>query len=233
MIRVPGRPASIATTAALILTAFVVDARAQAPAAAATSLNPRVLLGAAALLVTGLLFLLYFYRPRLYIRSGSSRGRWPRLLHSSSPIATPARRPRMPCMGCRSSSGILSALVFVVSADAYRTTAAAAARLRGRAASRSDLVRARTAGDGPVDGARPGAPDDGRRFRAAGFAYLALVRQTRLLGAAVVGTMMLAFALANTWWLALGGHASMRPVGSIDVPQPGALSLRWRSACSS
>jgi diguanylate cyclase (GGDEF)-like protein len=37
-------------------------------------------------------------------------------------------------------------------------------------------------------------------FAAAGIAHLALMRETRLLGAAVVGTMMLVFALANGLW---------------------------------
>jgi hypothetical protein len=122
MIRVPGRPASIAATAALILIAFVVDAGAQAPAAAATSLNPRVLLGAAALLITGLLVLLYFYRPRLYIRYWILA--W--TLAAASPFliayryTNPAAANAM--YGLSQFVGILSALVFVVSADAYRTT---------------------------------------------------------------------------------------------------------------
>jgi diguanylate cyclase (GGDEF)-like protein len=208
MIRVPGRPASIAATAALILIAFVVDAGAQAPAAAATSLNPRVLLGAAALLITGLLVLLYFYRPRLYIRYWILA--W--TLAAASPFliayryTNPAAANAM--YGLSQFVGILSALVFVVSADAYRTTP----RLRrGYAVVLLPVLIWFALAPLGMDRSTVRAPGHlmiAGGFSAAGFAYLALVRQTRLLGAAVVGTMMLAFALANTWW-ALDGHTSI------------------------
>ena len=69
MIGAPRRPLTVVATAAFIATLHAVDTRAQAAQiVAGGSLNPRVLLGAAALLVTGLLVLLYFYRRRLYIR---------------------------------------------------------------------------------------------------------------------------------------------------------------------
>ena len=89
--------------------------------AAAGVLNPRVLLGGAALLVTGLLFLLYFYRRRLYIRYWIMA--W--MLGAISPFLIAHRfscvKANNAMYGLSQFVGILSALVFVVSADAYRT----------------------------------------------------------------------------------------------------------------
>jgi diguanylate cyclase (GGDEF)-like protein len=160
-----------------------------------------VLLGAAALLIMGLLFLLYFYRPRLYIRYWILG--W--ILAAAAPFLIAheytTRAAAGAMYGLSQFVGILSALVFVISADAYRTKP----RLRQSyavvllpvliwfalapiAMRRPDVVHA------------PGHLMIAGAFTAAGFAYLALMRHTRLLGAAVIGTMMLGFAAANAWW---------------------------------
>ncbi len=84
-------------------------------------LNAQLLLGAAALLVAALLSFLYLYRPRLYIRywifgwsiaAGSSLLLVPR--YTSVRIADSI-------YGLSQFLGIAAALLFVISADAYRT----------------------------------------------------------------------------------------------------------------
>lgn len=104
--------------------------------------------------------------------------------------------------------GIVAGLVFVISADAYRTRP----RLRRGYAvlllpvllwfTLAPLALGRTSVHGPGHLLVAGA------FAAAGFAHLFLVRQTRLLGAALVGTTMIALAVANGWWALNAGPAA-------------------------
>ncbi len=171
-------------------------------------LNAQLLLGAAALLVTGLLFLLYFYRPRLYIRYWTLG--WSVAAASSLLLAPHYTNPQLAASvyGLSQLLGIVAALVFVISADAYRGRP----RLRTSYAlvvlpiliwfALAPLVLGQVAVHGPGHLLIAGG------FAAAGIAHLFLMRQTRLLGAAVVGTMMLALAVANGWW-ALGPADSM------------------------
>lgn len=168
--------------------------------AAAAGLNPRLLVGAAALLITGLLLLLYFYRPRLYIRYWILG--W--TVAAASPLLlayrTPVPRLEPAIYGLSQFLGILGALVFVISADAYRTKP----RLRRGYMvvvlpvliwfSLAPLAMGRAAVHGPGHLLAAGA------FAAAGAAHLLLLRQARLLGAAVVGTGMLALAASHGWW---------------------------------
>jgi diguanylate cyclase (GGDEF)-like protein len=201
MIGAPRRPPTVVATAAVIVTAHAADVGAQAAGfTTGGSLNPRLLLGAAALLVTGLLVLLYFYRRRLYIRYWILG--W--LLAAAAPLlivhrfAAPKAGDAL--FGLSQFVGILSALVFVISADAYRTKP----RLRrGYAAVLLPVLiwfALAPLGMGPVTVYAPGHLMIAGGFAAAGLAHLALMRETHLRGAAVVGTMMLAFALANGWW---------------------------------
>lgn len=168
--------------------------------AAAAGLNPRLILGVASLLITGLLFLLYFYRPRLYIRYWILG--W--AVAAASPLVVAARvaNPGIAVVlyGLSQFLGILSALVFVISADAYRTKP----RLRRGYAvvvlpvfiwfTMAPLAMGRAAVHGP------GHLLVGGAYAAAGVAHLFLMRQSRLRGAAVVGIGMLALAAANGWW---------------------------------
>src|SRR3954464_6739357 len=123
MTGVPGRRVISVTAAAFItaLTAHAADASGQTVVTTAATLNSRVLLGAAALLVTGLLFLLYFYRPRLYIRYWVLA--W--ILAAASPLLLAHRYTTLKAVegiyGLSQFVGVLSSLVFVLSADAYRT----------------------------------------------------------------------------------------------------------------
>ena len=168
--------------------------------AAAGVLNPRVLLGAAALLVTGLLFLLYFYRRRLYIRFWILA--W--TLGAISPLLIAYRfefvKANNAMYGLSQFVGILSALVFVVSADAYRT--------RPRIPRHYVHVLLPTFiwfALAPIPLEAPAVHAPGHLmiaacFTAAGLAYVSLTRHTHLLGAAVVGAAMIVLAGANASW---------------------------------
>ena len=86
-----------------------------------TAVNPRALAGGAALIVTGLLLLLYFYRRRVYILYWIAG--WI-LTALSMFLAAPAyQRPAVAhvAFGVSQFIAIISALMFVVSADAYRS----------------------------------------------------------------------------------------------------------------
>jgi diguanylate cyclase (GGDEF)-like protein len=190
-----------------LLTGVLLIAQSIDVHASAGVLNPRVLLAGAALLVTGLLFLLYFYRRRLYIRFWILA--W--TLSAISPLLIAHRfangKANDAITGLSQFVGILSALVFVVSADAYRTKpeiprhyvhvllpiliwfALAPIPLGVR------VVHA------------PGHLMIAACLTAAGLAYVSLTRHTRLLGAAVVGASMIVLAGANASW-AFSGQES-------------------------
>ncbi len=196
------------TPTARFLIAQSVDPHLQTLPAAGGVLNPRLLLAGAAVLVTGLLFLLYFYRRRLYIRFWILA--W--TLGAISPFLIARRfvnyKANDAMYGLSQFVGILSALVFVISADAYRTKPRVQ---KGYALVLLPVLIWFTLA--PVGlGARvvhaPGHLMIAACFAAAGVAYLALTRQTRLLGAAVVGTAMIALGGANASW-AFGGQGSL------------------------
>jgi diguanylate cyclase (GGDEF)-like protein len=177
----------------------------------ATQVNPRMLAGAAAVIVTGLLLLLYFYRRRIYILYWIAGWLFAAL---SMFLAAPVYRgdkfaPFV--FGLSQFAGIVSALIFVISADAYRTQP----RLRrsyavllmpvfiwftlAPLALRMESVFA------------PGHLLIAGALAAAGGAHLALLRRTWLLGAAVVGTMLVCLAALNVWVAAgpPGPHAAV------------------------
>ncbi len=168
--------------------------------AAAAGLHPQLILGAAALLVTGLLFLLYFYRPRLYIRYWILG--W--AIAAASPLLIVHRyaldQVNAAFYGLSQFLAIVSALVFVISADAYRTRP----RLRrGYAIGLLPVLLWFALAPirlGPMAVHGPGHLLIAGGFAAAGVAHLLLMRQTRLLGAALVGGLMLLVAAANGWW---------------------------------
>jgi diguanylate cyclase (GGDEF)-like protein len=176
--------------------------------AASGILNSHVLLGGAALLVTGLLFLLYFYRRRLYIRFWILA--W--TLASLSPFLIAHQfaneQANNAMYGLSQYVGILSALVFVVSADAYRTKPQIP---RNYVHVLLPLLIWFALAPIPLDAQVVHAPGHlmiAACFTAAGFAYLGLTRHTRLLGAAVVGGVMIALAGANASW-AFGGQGTI------------------------
>ncbi|MEP6593253.1 MAG: hypothetical protein ABJC51_06145, partial [Acidobacteriota bacterium] len=178
-------------------------------------LNAQLLLGAAALLVAALLLFLYLYRPRLYIRYWILG--WSLAAGSSLLLAPSYSSPRIAASiyGLSQFLGITAALLFVISADAYRTRP----RLRRSYAlivlpvliwfALAPLVLGRIAVHGPGHLLIAGG------FAAAGLAHLLLLRQTRLLGAALVGAMMLTLAAAHGWWgFNAGGAAGLTGRGA-------------------
>src|SRR5918994_1213749 len=86
-----------------------------------TTVDPRVLTGTAALAVAALLLLLYVYRQRHYILFWT--GGW--ILVAASMFVSypsyPIEKVGWLAYGVSQFLGIMSALVFVISADAYRT----------------------------------------------------------------------------------------------------------------
>lgn len=168
-------------------------------AAQSLLINPRALAGFAALLVAGLLLLLYFYRRRVYILYWC--GGW--TLTAASMLVAAAQYSRLQlgwmAYGLSQFLGIVAALVFVVSADAYRSTP----RLRRAYA----LVvmplliwfALAPVALGPAAVFAPGHLLIGGALAAAGIAHLALLRETRLLGAALCGAMLIATGAAHLW----------------------------------
>ena len=173
--------------------------------------NARALAGAAELLVIGLLLLLYFYRRRLYILYWIAG--WTLAAASTFLSAYPLRQLQASWMqyGVAQFLAVLSALVFVISADAYRT------RPHIRRAYALLLLPVliwfalAPLALGPVAVLAPGHLIIAGGLAAAGFAHLSLLRQTRLLGAAVVGTMLLVVA-ATHGWLAITARVPDAPV---------------------
>jgi diguanylate cyclase (GGDEF)-like protein len=174
-------------------------ARAQAVAPALTVIDVRTLAGAATLLVAALLSLLYFYRRRPYILCWVAG--WI-LIGASRLLAArefPGERTSLAAYGLSQFLAIAGALVFVLSADAYRT------RLRlGRNHALVLLPLLIWFGLAPlalgtVAVFAPGHLLAAGGLAAAGVAHLRLLRDTRLVGAAVVGSTMLLLAVSSAW----------------------------------
>jgi diguanylate cyclase (GGDEF)-like protein len=156
--------------------------------------------GSGALVVTGLLLLLFFYRRRLYILFWT--GGW-LLVSARMFLAAPPldRSDKLSLMsfGVSQFLGILSALFFVISADAYP------ARPRVRRGYALVLLAVLF-----WFALAPMALDDWAVFApghvliagamaAAGVGHLLLLRQVRMLGAAVVGVSLLLIAASHVW----------------------------------
>ena len=173
-----------------------------ASAAAQSSLlvNPRAFAGSMAILVGGLLLLLFFYRRRRYIFYWS--GAW--MLTAISMFLASATVPRLKAAafvyGVSQFLGILAALVFVVSADAYGSRPRFRRRytigllpifiwftLAPLGTDRIDLVFA------------PGHLLIGGALAVAGIAHLGLLRHLRMLGALLSGSMLTVTAAAHLW----------------------------------
>ena len=190
--------------------------------------------GSGALVVTGLLLLLFFYRRGLYILFWT--GGW--LLVSASMFlaartARPERQGRRSCRyGVSQFLGILSALFFVISADAYP------ARPRVRRGYALVLLAVLF-----WFALAPMALDDWAVFApghvliagalaAAGVGHLLLLRQVRMLGAAVVGVSLLLIAASHVWVILRVETAGAPGTTGSLVVQPGPVSASPRSACS-
>jgi diguanylate cyclase (GGDEF)-like protein len=171
--------------------------------------DPHAFAGSTAILVAGLLLLLYFYRRKRYILYWSAG--W-MLTAGSMLIASVATgklvssaeqaSKKIPNLmfGLSQFIGIVAALVFVVSADAYRSRP----KFRREYAlgllamflwfTIAPLVLERV---GPAF--VPGHLLIGLALGAAGVAHIGLLRQLRLLGALLCGCMMMVTGATHLW----------------------------------
>jgi diguanylate cyclase (GGDEF)-like protein len=161
--------------------------------------NPWHVAAQGALVVTVLLLLLYIYRRRLYILFWT--GGW--FLISTSMFLA-GRQPPTPRVfflsyGVSQFLAILSALFFVLSADAYPT------RPKMRRGYALILVAVllwftlAPLGLGSWAVFTPGHVLIAGALAAAGTGHLILLRQVRMLGAAVVGVALLLIAFVHVW----------------------------------
>jgi diguanylate cyclase (GGDEF)-like protein len=193
--------AAIAWTQLTVVTAAQATA-VQGPKGIAptpTFVDPRGLAGAGAIVVTALLLLLYFYRRRAYILYWIAG--WI-LLAASMFLAVPLYASEQRgwfAYGLSQFLAILSSLVFVLSADAYR-----APPLLRRSYGYVMLplllwFALAPIALGPTSAFAPGHLLIAGGLAAAGIAHLALLRHTRMLGAATIGLALLALAAGNLW----------------------------------
>ncbi len=182
---------------------------AQSIAPALTVIDVRTLAGVATLLVAALLSLLYFYRRRVYILCWVAA--W--ILIGASWLLSardfPGVNVPLVAYGLSQFLAIVSALVFVLSADAYRT------RLRLRRNHVLVLLPLliwfglSPLALGTVAVFAPGHLVAAGGLAAAGVAHLRLLRDSRLVGAAVIGAAMLLLAASNAWLtMSVDGQAS-------------------------
>jgi diguanylate cyclase (GGDEF)-like protein len=169
--------------------------------------------GAGALVVTGLLLLLFFYRRRLYILFWT--GGW-LLVSASMFLGAPdflGDRAGAVRFGVSQFLGILSALFFVVASDAYPT------RPRVRRGYALVLLAVlfwfalAPIPLGPWAVFVPGHILIAGALAAAGAGHLMLLRQTKLLGAAVVGVALLLIGSSHMWTILRVG-----PFGVPGIP---------------
>ncbi|HEY7501933.1 MAG TPA: GGDEF domain-containing protein [Vicinamibacterales bacterium] len=209
MDRVPGYAWLLVLAAVVLVT--VASAVPLAPSAAAVYtagqqtfsleriVNPWQLAGKGALVVTGVLLLLFVYRRRLYILFWTAG--WflvSASLFLSGRSATTAASDLL-TFGVAQFLGILSALFFVISADAYPTRP----RIRRGYAliliavllwfALAPLALGASAVFAPGHVLMAGA------LAAAGVGHLVLLRQVRMLGAAVVGVALLLISATHVW----------------------------------
>jgi diguanylate cyclase (GGDEF)-like protein len=226
MNRLPGHAWLMVLAAVVVVTVASAAPFASAPAAqmigsehfgispSPTSINPRNLVGAGAFVVSGLLLLLFFYRRRLYILFWVNG--WV-LLGVSMLIAARSygnQKTEWLAYGVSQFIGIMSAMMFVVSADAYpmklritRSYAYAIVPVFMWFAL-SPLVL------DPSAVFVPGHVLTAGGLAAAGVTYLMMVRQVRMLGAAVVGVSLLVIAGSHVWIVLKVGAPNERGASS-------------------
>ena len=164
------------------------------------NVDPHGFAASTAILVAGLLLLLFFYRRKRYILYWAAA--W--MLSAVSLLIISARIQSLKlaafALGLSQFVGILSALVFVVSADAYRSRPRFR---RGYAIALLPLLIWFTMSPlviKEIDTVfAPGHLLIGGALAAAGVAHVGLLRHQRLLGALVCGCMMLVTAGAHFW----------------------------------
>jgi diguanylate cyclase (GGDEF)-like protein len=192
---------TVASAVPLAPTTAVAPAIHQAPSVTATpvqTINPFHAAGQGALVVTTVLFLLFFYRRRLFILFWT--GGW-LLLCASMYMAGRSFDDLAGQLtyGVSQFLGILSALFFVISADAYPTRPKVR---RGYAIVLLAVLLWFALGPlalGTFAVFAPGHILIAGALAVAGAGHLMLLRQVRMLGAAVVGTALLLIAGSHAW----------------------------------
>jgi diguanylate cyclase (GGDEF)-like protein len=164
-----------------------------------TGLNPHTLAGAGALVVTGVLLLLFFYRRRLYILFWVSG--W--VLYSASMLIAgrhyPVELTSYFAYGISQFLGILSALMFVLSADAYPSKPTIGGGYPYLLVPLFLWFALAPLPLGPEAVFGPGHVLMAGAAASAGIAYLVLLRHARMLGAAIVGASLLLIAASHVW----------------------------------
>ena len=190
-------------------------------APASTVLDPHLLAGSAAMVIALLLLLVCLYRRRLFILWWMAA--WLLLAGSMTAVARPYGNTKLGWLayGVAQFMGVLSSLTFVVAADAYRQRP----RLRRTYA----LVLLPVAiyfvflpvALGPAIVFTMGHLLIAGGMAAAAAAHLLLLRQTRLLGATIVGVALLALAGLNVWI----GAVSRQPDSTAATPALVAMTV--------
>jgi diguanylate cyclase (GGDEF)-like protein len=161
--------------------------------------NPWSVAGQGALVVTGVLLLLFIYRRRLYILFWTAG--WLLLAASMFLAGRPFEPPKAQLLsyGVSQFLAILSALFFVLSADAYPTRPK---MRRGYALILVGVLLWFALAPLPLGSWAVFAPGHvliAGALAAAGAGHLILLRQVRMLGAAVVGVALMLIALTHVW----------------------------------
>jgi diguanylate cyclase (GGDEF)-like protein len=176
--------------------------------------NPRMVTGAVALVIATVLLLLYAYRRRLFILWWIAG--WILLAASMFLVARPYVNEHLGWMAYGSSQflGILSTLAFVIAADAYRHRP-----LFRREYGLVLLPVAIWFTLGPVAlGTHavfaPGHLLMAGGLAAAGAAHLLLLRQVRMLGAALVGITLIVLSVIHIWVAASVGDPAAPNAGT-------------------
>jgi diguanylate cyclase (GGDEF)-like protein len=171
-------------------------------------INPRLLMGLETAVIATLLLLLYIYRRRTYILWWMWG--WFALSAGSLLSAEPLQSVKLDAMvfGVAQFLRIVAGLLFVVATDAYRQ----APRLRrGYGILLLPVAIWFTlspAALGPDAVYAPGFLLVAGSMASAGIAHLLLARQARLLGASIVGAMLLCFAGLNAYLATTSGLAA-------------------------
>jgi diguanylate cyclase (GGDEF)-like protein len=229
MDRVPGHAWLMVLAAAVLVTVASavplepttdpVSVFKQAPSLITSSeqtINPSRVASEGALVVTGLLLLLFLYRRRLYILFWTAG--W-FLVSTSMFLASrlPPTKVGLLSYGVSQFLGILSALFFVISADAYP------ARPRVRRGYAIVLLAVLLwfalgpLGLGEWAVFAPGHVLIAGGLVAAGVGHIMLLRQVRMLGAGVVGVALLFIAASHVWIVVRANSPSAPAVGSAFV----------------
>lgn len=162
-------------------------------------INPRLLLGVETAVVATLLLLLYIYRRRSYILWWMWG--WLALSAGSMLSAESLNSVKLDAMvfGLAQFLRIVAGLLFVVATDAYRQAPRLQRSYGILLLPVAIWFTLSPAALGPVAVYSPGFLLVAGSMASAGVAHLLLGRQARLLGATLVGTMLLCFAAVNAY----------------------------------